>query len=219
MSENKPESTSKPPRSLSINLEGDLQFKRKLMKDLNLSNKPENKNNISDDDMKSVKSECIDNKHSLLNNFKIAYDQSTNRSRKRSEQMRRIKSNKESKDFKEDQSIESYEFKSVDFRNFEFNFNKDQPNEAEQIIEPQEIDLCELNESVIEEHKSFVPITNNLTMKSNIKDNNATASYLLALSQYEEPLDEEEENDSITQLTSKNGKEPRHIRLPSVIYK
>lgn len=183
------------------------------MKDLNL-NKPDNKNNTSDDDMKSVKSECIDNKNfSLLNNFKIAYDQSTCRSRKRSEQMRRIKSRGESKDMKEDNT--SYEFKSIDFRNYEiFNFNKDAENaEPEQIVEQKDIDLCELNESLVEEHKSFVPITNNLTMKSNIKDNNATPSYLLALNQCDEPLDEAEENDSITQLS---GKGPRHIRLPSV---
>jgi hypothetical protein len=135
--------------------------------------------------------------------------------------MRRLKSNKESKDYREDQSTESYEFKSVDFRNYDlFNFqsNKDQSEEPEQIIEPKDIQLCELNSSLVEEHKSFVPITNNLTMKSNIKENNATASYLLALNQYEEPEDEaEEENDSITQLSSNKGKEPRHIRLPSVI--
>jgi hypothetical protein len=181
------------------------------MTDLNL-HKPDNKNNTSEDDMKSVKSECIDNKNlSLLNNFKIAYDQSTNRSRKRSEQMKRIKSRGESKDMGEESS---YEFKSIDFRNYElFNFNKD--SEPEQIIEQKEIDLCELNESVEEQpHKSFVPITNNLTMKSNMKDNNATPSYLLALNQYEDPLDEAEENDSITQLS---GKGPRHIRLPSVL--
>ncbi len=66
----------------------------------------------------------------------------------------------------------------------------------------------------VEEDKqgTFVQLTNNL--KSNIRDNNATPSYLLALSQYDDINEENDEVDSICQ--EKVKKDIRHIRLPSV---
>jgi hypothetical protein len=187
----------------------------------------------------------------------MVFDQNTMRNRKRSEQMRKRRSNHESKDFREDESL----MKFINTHNsnvvrVNYDEQREDSHDAASAFVPQlyshevkeslngpeeekgEVIISDIDGSIEEDEQqlssvssksSFVPMKNILTIKNSIKDNNHTASYLLALSHNNE---EEEQDDDILhsqdindengpfdslndRLRSKSNKEFRHVRLPS----
>jgi hypothetical protein len=165
------------------------------------------KNNSFNSSDKSFKSSQSSPNICLLNNVKLVYDQNTDRSRKRVQQMKKIWStrsdshgeelqdmmlntgntensvNKSSKitpsdlEPKSREAYNSYSKKTEQLESIDSN-----PNDAEVIVS--DLD-CSYEESEIKvnhkRQKSFVEIKNNLTVKSTIKEDNATPSYLMAL--------------------------------------
>jgi hypothetical protein len=212
-------------------------------------NDKENYNSCnSENNINITKSECLpflgeNQKNIILNNSKFTYDNNTMRNRKRSEQMKKIRSNHESKDFREDDSLSKFLkehertniiisgdydcLKIPTFNEMVTNSEKIKPEDEER--ELGEVLVSDIDGSIEEDQStnkaSFVPIKNILAIKNNIKEDNATESYLLALNQYNEEEVQydndinEETNpyDSLNdKLRSRSNREFRHVRLPSV---
>jgi hypothetical protein len=251
----------KPPRSLSINIDYEQNFKKKIFNELSFDHKSrsnriitsassndknyvitsqtshfekENYSCESENNINITKSECIPflgetQKNSLINNSKFLFDNNTERNRKRSLQMRKIRSNHESKDFREDDMLAKF----VKSHEQEVNGSECLNQQPHLILgfqtmtdEPIEVIVSDIDCSIEEDphgssNKSFIHMKNNLTTK-NTNDNNLTTSYLLALNQCEEEeevLDDiPEENgpyDSLNDKLRAKSKEYKHFRLPS----
>jgi hypothetical protein len=201
----------------------------------------------SEDNIGVARSECLPilgefQKNSILNNNKFLFDNNTERNRKRSQQMKKIRSNHESKDYRDDEFVKF--LREDDQR--DTTVKEDitvasnaviQGNYVEPIVDSEqqqgEVMISDIDCSIDDDQQSlssksskssFVPITNNLTLKSSLKDNNLTASYLLALNgaaehEEESPSDDiNEENgpyDSLNDKLRKSNREFKHVRLPS----
>ena len=181
----------------------------------------------------------------LVNYMQVLYDQNSERLKKRSQQMKKMKEKlniNETNNFKELPKKKGHSdtnlvpFCAKVFLEIEENQKesilesinnniKDLKNDIELVISdldcPIEEDNTKKTDTIDDKInisknkpslKSFVPLTNNLLLKSHARQDNATCDYLLALKQCETKDENMNKSENISEIDNQT-----HKRLPSVI--
>ena len=204
----------------------------------------------SDDKYKDDNIDLKESRLNLISNIKNNYEVNTDRTRKRSEQMKRLRSNRESicssnSDILSNLNIQitkpqiKQEIGNINIQTIilktnetalkttEAAENAEEDNEEILMVSDLECSIeQEENFSISNSNKSFIPLSNNLVIKSALREDNHTESYILALGLENKEKDDKEENsileiekgisDSLEKIEKTAKKENKHVRLPSV---